>query len=253
MKQLSPEYASSLQACGGERLLIETSDGPMDSYRFNAGASGLPVIFYCDAGGLRPGMFEMARKLADFGHLVLLPNLYHRHGDYAPFDAATVFSEPAERERLMTLAASLRLDQAMRDTQACLDYLRDALKVEHVGVLGYCLGGKLALNAAGHFAKITAAASIHGGSLATDAPDSPHRLATEIRGKLYIGVAEIDPYFTPEEQLRLRASLDQAGTGYTLEVYPKTQHGFAVVDMPVFDAASAAKHWQQVQAFFAAD
>ena len=248
MKQLSPEYGSSLQACGGEHLLLETADGPMDSYRFKTEASGLPVIFYCDAGGLRPGMFEMARKLADFGHLVLLPNLYHRQGDYAPFDPATVFSKPAERERLMTLAASLRLDEAMRDTQACLDYLT----IKDVGVLGYCLGGKLALNAAGHFATITAAASIHGGSLATDAPDSPHQLAAAMRGRLYIAVAEIDPYFTPEEQLRLRASLDQAGTDYTLEVYPKAQHGFAVVDMPVFDSANATHHWQQVQAFFAA-
>ncbi len=246
MKELSPEYALSLQACGGERLLIDSADGPMDSYRFASAASGLPVIFYCDAGGLRPGMFEMARTLADFGHEVLMPNLYHRLGDYASFDPATVFNVPDERDRLMSMAADLKTSEAMRDTQACLDYLN----LEQVGVLGYCLGGKLALSAVGHFATITAAASIHGGSLATDAPDSPHRLAADMRGRLYIGVAGIDPYFSPEEQARLCARLDQAGRDYLLEVYPDTQHGFAVVDMPVFDPTRAAQHWRQLQAFF---
>ncbi|PKL77335.1 MAG: dienelactone hydrolase [Candidatus Melainabacteria bacterium HGW-Melainabacteria-1] len=246
MKQLSPDYAVSLQACGGERLLIDSADGAMDCYRFAPDASGLPVIFYCDAGGLRPGMFEMARTLADFGHGALMPNLYHRLGDYAPFDPATVFSDPDEHARLMTMAAGLSVAEAMRDTQACLDYLDAA----QVGALGYCLGGKLALSAAGHFATIMAAASIHGGALATDAPDSPHRLVAQMPGRLYIAVAGIDPYFTPEEQARLCASLDQAGTDYTLALYPEAQHGFAVADMPVFEPASAARHWRQVQAFF---
>jgi carboxymethylenebutenolidase len=246
MKQLNPEYTASLQILGGERFLIDTADGPMDCYRFTSNASGLPVIFYCDAGGLRPGMFEMARKLADFGHEVLMPNLYHRLGDYPNIDPATVFSEPEEHTRLMAMAGSMNVAEAMCDTQACLDYLNSA----QVGVLGYCMGGKLALSAAGHFDTITAAASIHSGSLATGAPDSPHHLAAKIQGRLYIGVAEIDPFFLPEEQARLKASLDQAGTNYQLEVYPNTQHGFAVVDMPVFDSVSAAQHWREVQTFF---
>lgn len=246
MKQLSPEDTSSLQACGGERVLLDSADGPLDGYRFAGDASGLPVIFYCDAGGVRPGMFAMARQLADLGHAVLMPNLYHRLGDYAPFDPATVLGDPAEHARLMSMAASLKIAEALRDTQACLAYLGS----ERVGALGYCLGGKLALSAAGHFAAITAAASVHGGALATDAPDSPHRLAAEMRGRLYIGVAGIDPFFTPEEQARLCASLDAAGADYRLAVYPEAQHGFAVVDMPVFEPVSAARHWRDLQAFF---
>lgn len=250
MQQLNSEYTASLEAQGGKRLLIQSPDGPIDSYLFTSPLADLTVIFYCDAGGIRPGMFKMARQLADLGYSVLMPNLYHRHGDYQPFDTATVFSDPDEQARLMAMIASLKVSEAMHDTQVCLDYLQQAFANRQIGVLGYCMGGRLALNAAGHFSELTAAASIHGGSLATDDPDSPHLKADQIKSKLYLGVASVDPFFSEAEQARLCESLDQAKVDYQLKVYPDTQHGFAVVDMPVYEPISTAQHWQDLQAFF---
>ncbi len=63
----------------------------------------------------------------------------------------------------------------MVDTKAMLEVLADQTEVvgTTVGVTGYCLGGGLALAAAGHAPdRVVAAASFHGGYLATDAPDS---------------------------------------------------------------------------------
>ena len=57
-----------------------------------------------------------------------------------------------------------------------------------VGTTGYCLGGGLALNAAGRFPdRVGAAASFHGGHIATTAPDSPHLLADAMEATIYIG------------------------------------------------------------------
>ena len=63
----------------------------------------------------------------------------------------------------------------MRDTAACLDWLAadPRVKGEAVGVTGYCMGGGIAFRAAAAFPeRIAAAASFHGGNLATDAVGS---------------------------------------------------------------------------------
>jgi carboxymethylenebutenolidase len=43
------------------------------------------VIFYMDAGGVRPAVLDMAQRLADAGYAVLLPDLFYRYGPYGPF------------------------------------------------------------------------------------------------------------------------------------------------------------------------
>ena len=39
-------------------------------------------------------MDEMAQKLAGYGYAVLVPDVYYRDGDWAPFDMKTVFGDP---------------------------------------------------------------------------------------------------------------------------------------------------------------
>src|SRR5947207_3175934 len=124
----------------------------------------------------------------------------------------------------------------MRDTAAFLDFLAGQGTVAGVkfGCDGYCMGGHYSLVAAGTYPdRIAAAASFHGGNLATDRPDSPHRLADRMRARLYVGVAGIDPHFPPEEKDRLEAALSAAGVPHTIEVYPDVRHGFAVPDLRI--------------------
>ena len=46
-----------------------------------------------DAGGARQTFVDMAAKLADSGYAVLLPDVYYRQGDWAPFDMQTAFTD----------------------------------------------------------------------------------------------------------------------------------------------------------------
>lgn len=248
MNELIPSYLTHLTTLGGSRCILNTPDGPMDAYHFlPTDSTGMKLLFYCDAGGVRPALFEMARRLADLGHAVLMPNLYHRLGTYAPFDAGTVFDDTVEMQRLLEMLSSLDEAAAMRDTAACLETLEGP-----VGALGYCLGGSMALRAAGYFSdRIVAAASIHGGGLATDEPDSPHRLVPQMRARLYLGVAGIDPHFPPSQQTRLESALSAAKIAYQLDVFETAHHGFAVPDVPDYDSTSAEACWLQLQALFA--
>jgi len=239
----------------GTKIDLVTESGVMDAYAFHPDGQGPwpATIFYMDGVGIRPQLFAMAERLASNGYYVLLPNLYYRAGSFAPFDPATVWESEPERARLMALVRSVDNQLAARDTGACLDFLRDQPETNDakIGCVGYCLGGRVALSVAGTYPdRIAAAASIHGASLVTDHPGSPHRLIKEARAKLYVGAAEDDRSFTPADQDQLRASLEEAGASFAIEVYPGARHGFAVDGMPTYDREAAERHWQRVLTLF---
>ena len=111
-----------------------------------------------------------------------------------------------------------------------------------VGTTGYCMGGGLPLTAAGRFPdRVGAAASFHGGQIATTAPDSPHLLAGAMTATVYVAGAENDASFDDEQFDRLSTALTDAGVDHTLVTYPAA-HGFAVPDNPTYDEAAAARH-----------
>jgi carboxymethylenebutenolidase len=142
--------------------------------------------------------------------------------------------------------------RVMSDTSAVLALLRGevAVDTQKVGTVGYCMGGGPAIRAAGAFPdRVFAAASYHGGHLATDAPDSPHVLASKARGRLYIGYAENDSSFPEAQRERLEAALTNAHVVHSMELY-KAAHGFAVPDLPVYNREAADRHWQTMLALF---
>jgi carboxymethylenebutenolidase len=255
MKQ---EWKLEASALGGTTVDIQTQDGLMDVYLFHpAGGGKWPaVIFYMDGPGIRRSMFEMAQRLASSGYFVVLPNLFYRAGDYAPFNPASVFADPSERERLMALVHAATAAIVTSDTRAIMEYLASHGEVdaELVGTVGYCMGGSMALRAAATFSSnVKAAASFHGARLANDQPESPHLLAKQFKARLYIGVAGIDRGFTTEEKDRLQKALEAGGVRFEIEVYDGAAHGFAVNDMPVYNKEASERHWDRLLALFSAE
>ncbi|SNQ49548.1 Dienelactone hydrolase-like enzyme [Frankia canadensis] len=241
-------------------LEIRTADGVMDVYLHipddaqPSEAAPLPVvILYPDAGGVRPVMQEMAARFAAEGYAVALTNYFYRSGRLS-FDLGTVFGDPDERARLMAMLGEASPEGVVHDTEALLDVLAEAgnLRSDRVGAVGYCRGGLMAFTMAGELPeRIAAAASIHGGGIATDAPTSPHLRAGAITAGLYFGVAENDRSCTPEQRDMLVAALEKAGVRYELDDVP-AGHGFAVRDHTgAYDEAAAENHFAKVTALFA--
>src|SRR5262245_16213650 len=211
------------EAMSVERIDLKTDDGVLDLHVFTPGTGAGPwpaVVLYMDAFGIRPELAGMAQHLASNGYVVALPNLYYRT-PFAPFAPNVVASEGPERERFKSMIASINHAMVMRDTRLVIARLdqHPSVKRDGVGALGYCMGGGYALRAAGTFPdRVVVAASFHGGSLATDKADSPHRLAPQMRARVYVGAAEIDASFPPEQQARLEQALTDAGVPHTVEV-----------------------------------
>jgi carboxymethylenebutenolidase len=241
---------------GKRDVSIQTPDGTMDAGLHTPEGDGPwpAVIMYPDAGGVRPTFDDMGQRLADLGYAVLVPNFYYRLGAVAPFDMATVFADDAERKRLMKLVSSVSKEDSTTDTAAMLEFLaaEPDVAATKVGTTGYCMGGGFALNAAGRFPdRVGAAASFHGGQIASTAPDSPHLLAGSMDATVYVAGAENDGSFDAEQFDRLSAALTEAGVDHTLVTYPAL-HGFAVPDNPTFDAPTAERHWQALEELYGA-
>ena len=164
----------------GHQIEVHTGDGVAPCWLHRPAAEGVypGVILYPDAGSVRHTMHQLADRLAGLGYVVLVPHIFYRSGEYAPFDTRTVFVDPAERDRLRAIIRALEMPAAMRDAARYIEALHDqpGVAAGRIGCTGYCMGGRLAfLTAGAHPGAVAAAASIHGGGVATDAADSPHR------------------------------------------------------------------------------
>ncbi|MBJ7339439.1 dienelactone hydrolase family protein [Mycolicibacterium sp.] len=210
------------------------------------------VVMYPDAGGVRATFDEMAATLAGYGYAVLVPDVYYRDGNWAPFDMATVFGDDGERKRLFGMISKVTPDIMASDAVAFFDYLASRPEVSGTafGTTGYCMGGRTSLVVAGRVPeRVAAAMSFHGGGLASDDPGSPHLLAGEIRAAVYVGGAEGDASFTAEQADTLDKALTAAGVEHTIEFYAAA-HGFAVPDNAPYDPAAAQRHWDAMERVF---
>lgn len=238
-----------------EQRTIATQDGNCPTYVFTPAVGEGPwpaVMLYMDAVGIRPGLMEMAQRLADAGYLVVLPDFLYRYGPYGPFVPSEVFAGDF-RAVLGPLMATSDNHKAAEDTAAVLARLdmRDDIAGRRIGAVGFCMGGGMAIAAAGIMPdRFAAVASFHGGRLATDEPTSPHLLADQIEAELYIAAAQNDGSYPPDMAARFEAALDAAGVRYRAETYPAA-HGWMMPDFPVYDAAQAERGWAEMLALFA--
>jgi carboxymethylenebutenolidase len=239
------------------KIHIKTRDGncPAYVYRPAKGAPWPAVLVYMDGLGIRPAMLELGQRLADEGYFVLLPDLFYRSGPYEPMDPHSTFADPEKRKILFEkFFGPATPANVMSDTQAFLDYIaaQPDVKPGPIGTTGYCMGGLMSLSAAGTYPdRIAAAASYHGGRLATDAPDSPHRLADRMRARIYVAGAIEDQSFPDDMKQRLEEALTSAKVDHTIETY-QAKHGWVFRDFPVYDAAAEERHWQSLRKLFAA-
>jgi carboxymethylenebutenolidase len=239
-----------------EQVQIRTQDGVCPTSVFTpAGPGRRPaVIFYMDGLAIRPTLLAMGERLAQAGYVVLLPDMFYRVGPYEPMDPKKVFADKDFRKTMGHLLGANDNQRAAEDTTAFLAYLdtRSDVLGRKVGTTGYCMGGGMSLTAAGtHPDRIAAAASFHGGNLATESPLSPHLLAARMKGFIYVAGAEKDNSYPPEQAALLEKALSDAGVPHRCEIYQGALHGWTMQDFPIYDAAAAERHWRELPALFA--
>jgi len=231
---------------------IPTADGAMNSFVVHPEEGGpFPVVlFYMDAPGKREELHDMARRLAAVGYFVVLPNLYYRVSRDFWLKERT---EPA-MAHMFKLMSTLDRSTTEIDTRALLAYVdaQPQADATRIGAVGYCMSGPFVMWAAAAFPeRLRCIAAIHGANMATDKPDSPHRMAPKIRCESYFACAEIDKWAPPADIQALESALQAAGTPHRIEWYPGVEHGFVFpLRAGIYNQPAAERHWERLFSLF---
>ena len=184
------------------------------------------VLYYTDIFQLTESTLRTARRLAAYGFLVCVPEIYPR-GEVA--GVALEFDDAGKQAGLAAAAATTTA-QFDSDRVAALDYLELRDDVTSLFATGFCLGGHLAFRAA--FDPRVAATvcfyptGLHNGALGADDAGSLAR-ASEIHGPLMIIFGSQDPHVPAGARLQTISALYEAGLDdVELHIYRGGEHAF---------------------------
>lgn len=195
--------------------------------------SGPGVVVIQEWWGLVDHIKDLCDRFAAEGYVALAPDMYHGKKTKSPDEAGK-------------LMMALRIDEAERDLGAAIDYLvtEDSVATEKVGVVGFCMGGALALYAATKNHNVGACVVFYG-IHPNVKPDLPN-LEAPVLG-LY---AENDKSVPPSVVHDLENQLKSLGKQAEFKIYPGTDHAFFNDTRPeVYNAAAAGDAWQRTIEF----
>ena len=235
---------------------IKTNAGIMDSYICYPNTSkSLPsIIFYMDAPAIRQELRDMCKKIAEEGYIVLLPNLFYRHGKEGkyPFDQNN-YKDKDELKKMITTMNSTTNKMITEDTEFIINYINKIKNAQKnkIGIVGYCMSGRFVVTCGAKYNdQIQAVASFYGVGIYTEEEDSPHLYASKIKGETYLAFAEKDIWVTNEQIKRINETFSKVNDKVTIEIYKNTEHGFAFPDRFSYNERAASKHWKELLELF---
>ncbi|MFQ5513026.1 MAG: dienelactone hydrolase family protein [Myxococcota bacterium] len=219
----------------GKLVEFETGGGTAQGYLARPGSGqGPAVIVIQEWWGLVDHIKALADRFAAEGFFALAPDLYH--GDKT--------TDPDAAGRLML---GLEIDRAVHDLDGGVSYLLgvEGVSPARVGVVGFCMGGQLALALACRNPRVGACADFYG----------VHPNVTldfsSLRAPVLGIFAENDSFVTPEVVRKLESDIRAAGARVEFHTYPGVDHAFFNDTRPdVYNEAAASEAWQRTLRFF---
>lgn len=225
---------------------LETADGPMQCYEAAPDAeTPTAVVVVQEAFGVNDHIEDVCRRLADEGHHAVAPHLFHRAGGgTAPYD---------DFSKVLPLFEGLTDDAILMDVDAALAHLETTgFEADSIGIVGFCMGGRVTFLAAAERA-IGAAVGFYGGGIVTARfPQFPPLVdrAGTLRTPWLGLFGDQDTSIPVEDVEQLRKALTDAPVETDIVRYPGAEHGFHCDVRPSYDADSARDAWGRTLAWF---
>lgn len=224
---------------------LETPDGPMDSIVVRPGVpvrGGVVVIQ--EAFGLTDHIGRVCERFASEGFLAVAPALFHRTGApvlaYGDFDA------------IKPHFAALNPQGIETDLAVALHVLDDAgLAPGQQGIVGYCMGGTLALWAGTTF-DLGAAVSYYGGGVLEGRFGLPSLLdlAPSLGCPWQGHYGDLDQGIPVDQVELLRDAVAEASVPTELHRYAEAGHGFNCDARDAFHEPSSRLAWERTLGWF---
>lgn len=220
----------------GEIIEFASNGGTGQGYlALPEGGTGPGVVVIQEWWGLVDHIKSVCDRFAAEGFVALAPDLY---------DGRTA-SEPDEAGKEMM---ALQLGPAATRMSGAVDEVLRRSGGSKVGVIGFCMGGGLALVLACRRPDAVAAVvPCYGVIPWPDCEPDYAAMTAAVQGHY----AEHDGFFTPEAAQELGERLRQLGKDATIEVHPGVDHAFFNDDRPeVYSPEEAGRLWGSALAFF---
>lgn len=228
---------------------------------YKAGETTLQgYLVYDDAiQGKRPGVLvfpewwgvtdfpkKKADQLARMGYTALAADMF---GDGRTTD------DPKEAAKLV---GQLSPEVLRQRAQAALQVLTqtDSIDMARLAAIGFCFGGKVALELAYSGAPLAAVVTFH----ADLVPPSTEQ-ARQVKAQILVQTGADDPMVPPEKVLKFWQAMQQTGLIWQIDVYAGAKHSFTnpAADMyrtqhglqgVAYNAIVADRSWSAMQKFF---
>lgn len=222
---------------------IAARDGSGEFQAYVAEPEGTPraaIVVIQEIFGVNPGIRRKCDDWAAKGYLALAPDLFWRIEPGVQLDPDV----PSEFQTALGLMGKFDQTLGVADIEATIQAARAQMGGGKVGVVGYCLGGRLAFMAA---ARTDSDASVGYYGVGIDGLlGEAHAIAKPV----LLHIAGADHFVLPDAQAAMHAGLD-AHPKVTLFDYPGEDHGFATESGKRRSEAAAQLADSRTEAFFA--
>ncbi len=182
------------------------------------------VIVIMEAFGVTRHIEQVCDEYARHGYVAVAPSLYHREHPNAKLG----YDEMPAVQRYM---GALRDDELVEDINVTIDYLQNRYqrtRGRKIGIVGYCVGGRITYLAATSCPGLSAASVYYGGRILAPFGDGP--APVDLTGNISIPVmgnfGETDENPTPADVATIEEALKAAGVTYDFKMYSGAGHGF---------------------------
>jgi carboxymethylenebutenolidase len=216
----------------GEMIEFPSNGTTGEGYLATPGSgSGPGVVVIQEWWGLVDHIKDVCDRFAEAGFVALAPDLYH----------GKKVSEPDEAGKEMM---AMQLDKAAKDMSGAVDAVNERGSGDGVGVVGFCMGGGLALVLGAQRSDAVKAVVPFYGAIPWEGVQPDY---SSISGAVLGHYAEKDEWANPEVAHQLEKQLTDSGnTDVTVHIYPGTDHAFFNDTRPeVYDADASSVAWQR--------
>jgi carboxymethylenebutenolidase len=202
-----------------DKMDVAALDGSGSFSVYRAVPAGTPkaaIIVIQEIFGVNAGIRQKADDWAALGYLALAPDMFWR---FAPgYDVNP--DVPEEMAEAFEIRTKFNLDKGIQDVEAVIRAARALMTGGKVGIVGFCLGGRVSYLAATR-TDIDASVGFYGAGI-----EGMLGEAHAIAKPLLLHFAEDDHYIDADARAAIHGALD-GNAHVTIEEYAGVDHGFA--------------------------
>jgi carboxymethylenebutenolidase len=232
---------------------VATADGAMPAFLARPMVDGrhAAVVVVQEAFGLNAHIKDVGARLAREGYVTLAPDLYYREKE-----TVVGYDNLPEAIRLMT---NLWDEKVVQDMGAVIAYLQQQpfVRANHIGVTGFCMGGRITFLTACRNPAVKAAVPFYGGGIGSvmqpgeRTPKAPLEYADGLRAPMLLFFGENDAFIPLDEVERIKRRLAELKKNAETVVYPGAPHGFFCNERDSYRPDAAKDAWERLLKFFA--